>query len=64
MWRLGGDIHAPSARSMRQLCWECRERAAAPLAAESPAESPAGDRTDTIMAQVNAIVREYEAGNV
>lgn len=24
LWRLAADSHAPTSRSMRQMCWECR----------------------------------------
>lgn len=59
MWQLGGDIHAPTSRSMRQLCWECRERAAAPSIDATSADR----RTDALMAQVYEIMREYESGS-
>jgi hypothetical protein len=26
MWQLGADRNAPTSRSMRQLCWDCREK--------------------------------------
>ncbi|HEX8997178.1 MAG TPA: hypothetical protein VF812_14215 [Ktedonobacterales bacterium] len=60
MWQLGGDIHAPTSRSMRQLCWECRERASAPSATDLDAVSP----SDAILAQANEVVREYESRSV
>lgn len=57
MWQLGGDAHAPTSRSMRQLCWECRERAAAP--AEAVAVTTIS--SDDILAQACEVVREYES---
>ncbi len=57
MWQLGGDIHAPTSRSMRQLCWECRERASAP----KNAVAFAADSSDAILAQACDVVREYES---
>ncbi len=60
MWQLGGDTHAPPSRSMRQLCWECREQATEPTAAVAPAASGAGD----ILTQAYEVVREYESRNV
>lgn len=57
MWQLGGDINAPTSRSMRQLCWECREHAAT----QTVAAPQADDSSDDILAQANEIVREYES---
>lgn len=62
MWQLGGDSSAPASRSMRQLCWECRERAASAQSGE--ASSHADQNVDALMAQVYEIVREYESGSV
>jgi hypothetical protein len=28
LWQLGSDPNAPTARSMRTLCWDCRTEAA------------------------------------
>jgi hypothetical protein len=28
MWKLAGDRDAPTSRSMRTLCWDCRTKAA------------------------------------
>lgn len=60
MWQLGGDIHAPTSRSMQQLCWGCREQAAAPVDAESEAVLS----SDAILAQANEVVRAYESRGV
>lgn len=69
MWQLGGDTHAPTSRSMRQLCWECREQAtepritAAPVTGGADSADGAEDGPGDILAQANDIVREYEARN-
>lgn len=34
MWQLSGDREAPSARSLRQLCWDCRQEAGSRADAE------------------------------
>ncbi len=57
MWQLGGDLNAPASRSMRQLCWECRERAAAP-------EPERGEGSNSILEEAYAIVREVESRSV
>ena len=54
MWQLGGDLNAPASRSMRQLCWECRERAAAP-------ESERSQDSGSVLAEAYAIVKEVES---
>ena len=54
MWKLGGDVSAPPSRSMRQLCWECRERAAAP-------EPQRSKSAEAILAEAYAIVQEAES---
>lgn len=64
MWQLGGDAHAPTSRSMRQLCWECRERASAPVGVVASAPADAADSSDAILAQAYDIVREYESRSV
>jgi hypothetical protein len=60
MWQLGGDAHAPTSRSMRQLCWECRERASA----SADAVAIASDSSDALLAQAYDVVREYESRSV
>jgi hypothetical protein len=58
MWQLGGSVNAPTSRSMRQLCWECRERAAA---SAGDAVDNAADSSNDILAQADRVVREYES---
>lgn len=57
MWQLGGDLNAPPSRSMRQLCWECRERAATP-------EPQRSEGADAVLAEAYAIVKEVESRSV
>lgn len=64
MWQLGGNAHAPTSRSMRQLCWECRERASAPASVVTSAPVIAADSSDAILAQAYDVVREYESRSV
>lgn len=52
MWQLGGDRDAPPSRSMRSLCWTCRE-ALSPLAKAAPA-------VDAVLEQAREIVRNLE----
>lgn len=59
MWQLGGDHNAPMSRSMRQLCWDCRERATNP--ANERAEADSSERANSVLAQAYAIVMEYES---
>ena len=54
MWSLSGDQNAPMSRSMRQLCWSCRERAANPAPERD-------ERDNSILAQAYAIVEEVES---
>ena len=54
LWQLGGDLNAPMSRSMRQLCWECRERAATP-------ESERGEVASSVLAEAYAIVKDVES---
>lgn len=58
MWQLGGSANAPTSRSMRQLCWECRERAAA---SAGDAVENAADSSNDILEQAYQVVREYES---
>jgi len=53
MWQLSGNRNAPSARSMRTMCWSCRE--------SPPARSKNAIRR-SILAQANEIVRQYQSG--
>ena len=61
MWQLGGSTNAPTSRSMRQLCWECRERAAS---SAGDAVDKAADSSNDILEQAYRVVREYESRSV
>ncbi len=61
LWQLGGSANAPTSRSMRQLCWECRERAAA---SAGDAVDNAADSSNDILEQAYRVVREYESRSV
>ncbi len=54
MWQLGGDPHAPHARSLRQLCWSCLER-------ENEATQIRAN--PVVIAQAEEVLRDYQASN-
>ncbi len=58
LWQLAGDPHAPTSRSMKQLCWDCRQKA-------ENAEKPSG-RADTTSVSAEAAegARRYDADHV
>jgi hypothetical protein len=58
MWQLGGDHNAPASRSLRQLCWDCRERAAKP-----EATTASDERFEALLAEAYAVVLEAESKN-
>jgi hypothetical protein len=53
MWQLSGDRGAPPAKSMKSLCWTCRE-AMSPLERPLPLEG-------AVVEQARAVVRGYES---
>lgn len=53
LWQLAGDPNAPTSRSMRQLCWDCRE--AAEKAASGVSES-------SVVLEAVEVIRQYDAG--
>jgi hypothetical protein len=53
MWQLGGDRDAPPSRSMKSLCWTCRE-------AMSPLEKSLSV-DETVIEQAREVVRSYES---
>lgn len=60
MWQLGGDPKAPTSRSMRQMCWNCRT-------SFTPAPQPETRETgvslsETVIADVKEAVRALEPG--
>ena len=57
MWQLGGNPSAPGSRSMRYLCWDCRQKA------ESVAEqSPKGDVG--VLAEASEVVKQFETNQL
>ena len=57
MWQLGGNRSAPTSRSMRQVCWDCREKAEA--AGESSAVEAGADAR--VVAEATEVVKQAEA---
>jgi len=62
MWRLGGDPKAPTSRSMRQMCWDCRQpgASAAPMTEITLAAVSDAPRS-AVLEEAYAIVSAYEA---
>ncbi len=52
LWQLGGDPSAPTSSSMRQLCWECRNKVA---------RGDDGTADASVIAQASEIVQHYES---
>ncbi|MGE5335457.1 MAG: hypothetical protein ACM3N4_12200 [Nitrososphaerota archaeon] len=64
MWRLGGDPHAPTSRSMLQMCWNCRLEG-------TPAYQPRPTQkarkatvalSAKVIAEINEAARAFEPG--
>jgi hypothetical protein len=60
LWRLAADPHAPTSRSMRQMCWECRERREQQGAAAKPDDS-ASYYVSPVVAEASEIAARYAA---
>ena len=57
MWQLGGNPSAPASRSMRQVCWDCRQKA------ESGSES--NPKADTgVLAEAAEVVKQFETNQL
>lgn len=57
LWRLATDPNAPTSRSMRQMCWECRVQQGAPA---TPDES--GSRyVAPVVAEASEVAARYAA---
>lgn len=54
MWQLGGNREAPTSRSMRQLCWDCRTEMEQHGEREPRLEMPATLSEDPAAAQPSA----------
>lgn len=52
LWQLTGDPNAPTSSSMRNLCWECRDKAS--RTEERAADTP-------VVGEAAEIVRQYES---
>jgi len=65
LWRLATDPKAPTSRSMRQMCWDCRLQPAGATSASKPTQAQASERGDsirsTVIDEAYAIVAAYEA---
>jgi len=65
MWRLGGDPKAPTSRSMRQMCWDCRQPGASAVSATPEREVALAAASDAprsaVLEEAYAIVSAYEA---
>ncbi|HEX8032415.1 MAG TPA: hypothetical protein VF510_01135 [Ktedonobacterales bacterium] len=57
LWRLATDPNAPTSRSMRQMCWECRERRGASATADD-----SGSRyVSPVVAEASEVAARYAA---
>jgi hypothetical protein len=56
MWQLASDPQAPTARSMQQLCWDCRRKAAT-----KPAEQ---DSESSVLEEAADVARRYGADHI
>ncbi|HLZ20957.1 MAG TPA: hypothetical protein VKQ30_02375 [Ktedonobacterales bacterium] len=55
LWQLAGDPNAPTSSSMRQLCWECRDKVA---------KAEGRDASDSVVVQAAEIARQHDAPQV
>lgn len=55
LWRLATDPHAPTSRSMRQMCWECREQQGVSV---TPGESDSRYMSP-VVAEASEIAAQY-----
>lgn len=56
MWQLGGNPSAPTSRSMRQVCWDCRQ----------PSEAGADPiaKPDGVIAEATEVVKQFETNQL
>lgn len=57
MWQLGGNPSAPTSRSMRQICWDCRQKAES--AQESSPKNDVG-----VLAEASEIVKQFDTNQL
>ena len=58
MWQLGGDPRAPTSRSMKQLCWDCRQKL------EDPTKPAEQEDSASVLTEASDIVRRSDADHV
>ncbi|HEV2406035.1 MAG TPA: hypothetical protein VGR88_11300 [Ktedonobacterales bacterium] len=56
MWQLGGNPSAPTSRSMRQVCWDCRQTSEA---GADPIAKPEG-----VIAEATEVVKQFETNHL
>lgn len=57
LWRLATDPNAPTSRSMRQMCWECREQGGSSMKSEE-----SGSRyASPVVAEASEVAERYAA---
>ncbi|HLY30067.1 MAG TPA: hypothetical protein VKQ36_03510 [Ktedonobacterales bacterium] len=62
LWRLANDPNAPTSRSMRQMCWDCRLHADySGHAAQATTTGQKDGQQSAILEEALAIVSAYEA---
>lgn len=59
LWRLATDPHAPTSRSMRYMCWECRERGSSATSYNSGIS--ASRYVAPVVAEAAEVAERYEA---
>jgi hypothetical protein len=64
MWQLGGDPNAPTSRSMRQMCWECRTAFKPARSEAQTAPETNGSLSEAVIAEINEAARAFEPGTV
>ncbi len=57
LWRLAADPHAPASRSMRQMCWECREQQGAAVTSDNSASY----NTSPVVVEASEVAARYVA---
>ncbi len=59
LWRLATDPQAPTSRSMRYMCWDCRKQSSS-ATSDTPATS-ASHHIAPVVAEAAEVVERYEA---
>ena len=58
LWQLAGDPHAPTSRSMQQLCLDCRQKAENARKPSEQADSA------SVFTDASEVVRRHDADHV